>query len=921
MNARGLALAVLASVCILAGAGLPATPALAQGPCPNEALRTSFNALLPECRAYELVSPPGTAPKIRFSGRSNENQDMMQGNTVSGQPVSAMVSVGGERLAYESKYAPAGTSWDSQYFMASRGPHGWSTAALVPPQSPEYTIVCHNAYTIGYTPELTRWVLVDGHGQPNSEHHNEGCGKDDPELVAGEPQGFQNLFLSEGLSSPFQLIDVTPVGAQPEDAWFQAASNDLSHVVFEEQAQLTEDAPAVNKRTGKELDTDLYMWTAGALRLVTILPDGTPAEGKLANRNIYEGYESPVEYGREYFFRDGPEMFTHAVSSDGSRVFFYANGNLYVRENAYAEQSGLEGERCTEPQKACTAQIDAKQGGSESGSGKFQWASADGSRVFFTDEKRLTAGSTAAADAPDLYEYDFAAPEGARLSDLTASASEPAEVQGVSGVSEDGSYVYFEAQGNLTGAQQNSSGDTALTPGRGTGELKGGGTGTGKLTNESHQVTEFKLTSGEVFVGQEIEFPDTGAVPYGEIVTACSPSCSAPSEISLSYGADETTEPEPFVGYGHDQITGVSATSGSFAAGMAISGQGIRTGTLITSVGAGTITLNQGVAVEATGTHALLGAEDNLYVSHAGETTFIATLDPIADDMNWDLKTLTARVSQDGSYIAFDSQRSLTGYDNTAVEPADCTFNNEEVRHGRNESGQCTEIFLYDAQSKQLSCASCDPTGARPVAPAAINEPDDAFDEALELQKPGYLQRNVSDQGEVFFDTLQPLTPTASNGQSNVYEYRNGELNLLSTATSSVDAFFYEASPSGNDAFITTSQPLAPGAEGSEYAIYDVRVDGGFPPPEPATACSEEDCRGAITPTPLLGAPSSQTLVAAGNPGGGTSSQKAATHKKPKKKKKKHSKKHSGRGKGKTRKGKKALGGKRAERHNRGGVR
>jgi hypothetical protein len=74
--------------------------------------------------------------------------------------------------------------------------------------------------------------------------------------------------------------------------------------------------------------------------------------------------------------------------------------------------------------------------------------------------------------------------------------------------------------------------------------------------------------------------------------------------------------------------------------------------------------------------------------------------------------------------------------------------------------------------------------------------------------------------------------------------------------------------PSGNDVFLTTSQSLAPGAEGSEYAIYDARVDGGFPEVAKPTACSEEDCRGPLTPTPLLGAPSSQTFSGAGNVGG-----------------------------------------------------
>jgi hypothetical protein len=766
MNARRLVLTVFASVCPFVGAGLLAEPALAQGACPNEALRTGFNASLPECRAYELVSPAGTAPQIeQGEGRAGASKDMYRGVRLPGQPVGVNVSASGERLAFYSNYAPSGSVSDSQYFMASSGPDGWSTSSLVPPQSPEYTIVCHNGYAVAYSTELTSWVLGDGWGQAESGHGLEGCGKDDPELVQGESQDFQNLFVSEGLNASYKLIDVTPEKVQPTDAWFQAASSDLAHVVFDEKAKLTPEAPAGD---------DFYVWSAGAtpaVRLVTVLPDGTPTAGALVNRDEDEanGKNEGLYYGDTFFYK-GPEIFTHAVSSDASRVFFYANGALYVRENAYADQSALvKGDECTEPEKACTVQIDASQTGGGGGGSRFLWASADGSRVFFSDTQRLTSDSTAVAEKPDLYEYDFEAPEGQRLTDLTVDASEPADVLGVSGASEDGSYVYFIADGKLTSVA-NSHGDTA----------------------------------------------------------------------------------EP--------------------------------------------------------------GEPNLYVAHSGGAAFIATLDPTYDNMDWDQKVLTARVSPDGRFIAFDSQRELTGYDNTPPEPADC----------QGSQGPCTEIFLYDAQEKQLSCVSCDPTGAQPTAPAEIGEPvgHEMDNNTLTNQNaPGYLGHNVTDQGQVFFSTLEPLSPRATNGLVNAYEYSSGEPHLLSTATSDVDAYFYEASPSGNDVFLTTSQPLVAGAEGSEYSIYDARVDGGFTPVERATACSEEDCRGALTPTPLLGAPSSQTFAGTGNPVYAPPAHKAVERAKPNKKKKKHAKGKHPKRRGGKRKGKQARRATRTVRRDRGGVR
>ncbi len=108
---------------------------------------------------------------------------------------------------------------------------------------------------------------------------------------------------------------------------------------------------------------------------------------------------------------------------------------------------------------------------------------------------------------------------------------------------------------------------------------------------------------------------------------------------------------------------------------------------------------------------------DNLYIEHynseAGqweEPRFIATLsEEDADD--WDgsnLISLTSRVSPNGQYLAFMSERSLTGYDNTDVNEATGLHADEEV-------------FLYDTATNRLVCASCNPTGARPVG---VHDPD-----------------------------------------------------------------------------------------------------------------------------------------------------------------------------------------------------
>ena len=64
-----------------------------------------------------------------------------------------------------------------------------------------------------------------------------------------------------------------------------------------------------------------------------------------------------------------------------------------------------------------------------------------------------------------------------------------------------------------------------------------------------------------------------------------------------------------------------------------------------------------------------------------------------------DLAHMTSRVSPNGQYLAFMSERSLTGYEN---RDASSDVPDEEV-------------FLYDASTGHVVCASCNPTGARPL--------------------------------------------------------------------------------------------------------------------------------------------------------------------------------------------------------------
>ena len=144
-----------------------------------------------------------------------------------------------------------------------------------------------------------------------------------------------------------------------------------------------------------------------------------------------------------------------------------------------------------------------------------------------------------------------------------------------------------------------------------------------------------------------------------------------------------------------------------------------------------------------------VGGQPNLYLYHEGTVTFIATLSP-NDDLSGEENKRFSRLSADGTHLAFISERKLTEYDNQPVENL----------HGCGPEG-CREVYLFDASTGSLVCASCDPSGARPLGAAG-------FGESPNLES-YYVPRNLSADGSrLFFNSLDPLLPQAGNGLQNV---------------------------------------------------------------------------------------------------------------------------------------------------------
>jgi DNA-binding beta-propeller fold protein YncE len=262
--------------------------------------------------------------------------------------------------------------------------------------------------------------------------------------------------------------------------------------------------------------------------------------------------------------------------------------------------------------------------------------------------------------------------------------------------------------------------------------------------------------------------------------------------------------------------------------------------------------------------------QDNLYalqLSGAQWTSkFVAVLSA-EDSPQWegsaqaDKAFLTARVSPDGRYLAFMSAASPTGYDNV-----------DQRSEKRDE-----EVYIYDADTASLTCASCNPTGARPVGVFDTETSGEGLGLVADRREvwmghwlagnvPGWTAENnasalfqpryLSDNGRLFFNSPDSLVPQATNNKENVYEYEPSGVgscespsgacvSLISSGGSGRESAFLEATPSGDDVFFITAAQLLPQDTDTAFDIYDARVCSETSPCMSASATSPPACSSA----------------------------------------------------------------------------
>jgi hypothetical protein len=398
---------------------LSATPALAAEACPNQELRQQQRSTaLPDCRAYELVSPPekGGSDVIRQTSKSHVATD---GDGVTFSAVGAF----GETQ---------GTSFDSEYLSRRTGvpgTNGWSTDGINPPGGSLTVNAFFTGNVPGYQDAFTRDLssAIYRSWRPLTDAPN----------VAE----VSNLYRISGLGSGAAAAQLMSDGVTPLPSWpvvfkelkttaLVGSSTDLSHVVFESQLNLTADAPPegpVCAAFGAGCPRLLYENADGAVGLVGRIPNAPDTECDDVNGPACVAAPSSQAGISQLNNRYSQRM----VSADGRRIFFQVSageesGAIYLRED---------GERTVELAE----------------NGELWSASTDGSRAFFTTSESLLPGD--ADSNRDLYMFDATAPAGSRVTLVSASSVNDGLVGTVLGASDDGHYIYFVCSGQLVAGE------------------------------------------------------------------------------------------------------------------------------------------------------------------------------------------------------------------------------------------------------------------------------------------------------------------------------------------------------------------------------------------------------------------------------------------------------------------------------------
>jgi hypothetical protein len=411
------------------------------GACPNDALRSELRSgQLPDCRAYELVSPvykEGTFIVSVFALSPSGSQ------VIAGSLGTFGGAEGGE--------VPVSSPVGATAYAFSRANSGWTARAITPPVSRYKGLGMRDA-----SADLsgTLWLL----------------------RTLAQPEGVTDLYLEQPAGT---IVKIGPATPEPEvvnqDKYsYIGASADLSHVLFSSER---EDPSMRWPFDGTASDASTLYEYVGSGQTA---PSLAGVEGGRASTTLVS--RCGTRLGSSTTEERNGSMY-NAISADGTRVFFTAVGE--DDHECLGGGSGVEppvdellareelpsGELRTVPVSVSSLSQCSEAPSPPCADANFEGAARDGSSVFFTSTQRLLAGAgedatpgdsavtlgctQASAPGCNLYEYDFG-PTGHGLALVSQGAAEPegagAQVQGTMRISRDGTHVYFVARGVLTSA-------------------------------------------------------------------------------------------------------------------------------------------------------------------------------------------------------------------------------------------------------------------------------------------------------------------------------------------------------------------------------------------------------------------------------------------------------------------------------------
>ena len=291
-------------------------PELGQQDCPNEVFRTGPASRLPDCRAYEMVSPV-----------SKNNGDIQWLININSNPARLdQASVDGEKLTYTTSQGfaePEGVPYVSQY-LASRSAGGWMNRSITPSQGA-------TALEIGFRIDLEYRAFTPDLCSGTLLHFT------DPPLAPGAIRGVQNLYRRDlcgagGFEALSTATPTPPVDISKYIPNVQGTSQDGRCTVFQ---------------TIVAAEMSIYESCGEGLLPINVLPNGDPSPAASVGTGVNNTLGPP---------RTGSVK--NAVSESASTVYWTQSiggeAPIFVRINAGQPQSGISGGVCNEPTRGCT---------------------------------------------------------------------------------------------------------------------------------------------------------------------------------------------------------------------------------------------------------------------------------------------------------------------------------------------------------------------------------------------------------------------------------------------------------------------------------------------------------------------------------------------------------------------------------------